>query len=920
MTQLSLKALIAKLNTTTKVLLEKSAGFCLNRTHFYVEIEHLLYQLAETKDTDFVVILKQYEIDQSALIADLQMALSRLKTGNSKAPALSPDVIEWVRSAFLFASLDRGEQLVRTSHLLVAMLSDDTLFRSLRGITRQFDRLSADQVRDDYAAIIRASKEMDGVSANTAGAANNGETAAINAEQPALAQFTIDLTEQATAGKLDPVLGRDDEIRQMIDILTRRRQNNPILTGEAGVGKTAVVEGLALKIAAGEVPEKLKNISLKILDLTLLQAGASMKGVFEERLQQVINEVKSSPKPIVLFIDEAHNMVGAGGQAGQGDAANLLKPALARGELRTIAATTWAEYKKYFEKDAALTRRFQVVKVDEPNINDAIQMMRGVAPKLQQHHGVLILDEAIVASVKLSARYITGRQLPDKCVSLLDTACAKVAMSQHAKPQQIEATAYRLVQIEREVKQLAQEQQFNHDHQARIDGLNEEKITVEAQLKALDEQFEQEKTAVANIHQLQKQLIAEKTAGSNQDLKAQLQKAEQQLLDAQQNNALIFANVGEDAIAEVVASWTGIPVGKMVRDDFVNVLQLKQQLAERVVGQDIALKSIAEQIQIARANLQDPKKPLGVFLLVGTSGVGKTETACALAELLYGGEKNMTVINMSEFKEEHKVSLLTGSPPGYVGYGEGGVLTEAVRRNPYSVILLDEMEKAHPGVQEIFYQVFDKGMIMDGEGREIDFKNTLILMTSNAASDVINQTYQTAIDDAYAKAEAEQKSTQEKSGEANVSIDSQPDEEPELNVVVKLPEEITNADALMGLLRPHLSRVFKPAFLGRVKLLPYLPLTPDVLFDITGLKLAKVVERMKQHYDASLTFDVSVLESIVDRCSEVETGARNIDHIIEGRLLPELATACLARLADEEVITTVMIQLDEQGDFCYQFD
>ncbi|MCR6653196.1 MAG: type VI secretion system ATPase TssH [Cellvibrionaceae bacterium] len=694
-------------------------------------------------------------------------------------------------------------------------------------------------------------------------------------------------------GKIDAVLGRDEEIRQIIDILIRRRQNNPILTGEAGVGKTAVVEGFALRIASGDVPDPLKGVIVRSLDLGLLQAGASVKGEFENRLKSVIAEVKASPEPIIMFIDEAHTLIGAGGKEGQGDAANLLKPALARGELRTIAATTWAEYKKYFERDPALTRRFQVVKIEEPSESKAIDMMRAISVMLQNHHKVRILDEAIVDSVRLSSRYITARQLPDKSVSLLDTACARVALSQSATPAAIEDTRRRITQRDTNIVALERENATLGNCEDTIEQLKKEREELEQTLKLQEIQWQKEKEVVAQIHELQKKIeddfqFSRKPvdAQENKDrqplspdellgIKNQLHALIARLEDIQGDEPMMQINVGSQAIAEVVANWTGIPVGKMVADEIQQILHLGEYLGKRVIGQPHALEGIAQAIRTSRAGLTDPRKPIGVFFMVGSSGVGKTETALALADVLYGGEQNVTVINMSEFKEEHKVSMLLGSPPGYVGYGEGGVLTEAVRRKPYSVVLLDEMEKAHPGVQDIFYNLFDKGTIKDGEGRDIDFRNTVIIMTSNAGEEHIRAMCASA-------------------------------------------EEKPDPETLLENFRPQLLRYFKPAFLGRTTVIPYYPLGDEDLMKICQINMRRIEKRIRQSYNAQFSYDEDVLLHIVARSQEVDTGARNIENILTRSMLPELASECLSRMANGEEIKSVHVGCTEEGKFTYQ--
>ncbi|WP_291295947.1 type VI secretion system ATPase TssH, partial [Elioraea sp.] len=707
-----------------------------------------------------------------------------------------------------------------------------------------------------------------------AAAGGGGGPSARAGSTAALDQFTIDLTANAKAGKIDPILGRDQEIRQVIDILTRRRQNNPILTGEAGVGKTAVVEGFALRIAQGDVPPALKDVTVRTLDLGLLQAGAGVKGEFENRLKNVIDEVKASPKPIIVFIDEAHTLIGAGGAAGQNDAANLLKPALARGEMRTIAATTWAEYKKYFEKDAALTRRFQVVKVEEPAEPVAIAMIRGLVSTLEKHHGVRILDEAVEQAVKLSARFIPSRQLPDKGVSLIDTACARVAMSQAAIPAPIEDRRRRMALIDTEVEILDREMAAGAEHGVRKGELLEARAKASDELAALDERWEKEKEIVARLRETRAKIEDPKETGDKEALKAALTTDSDALRAIQGEAPLIHPVVDGNAIAEIVESWTGIPAGRMQSDEIRTILALKDRMEERIVGQPQALEAIAEAVRTSRAKLADPRKPLGVFLMVGTSGVGKTETALTLADLLYGGEQNLTVINMSEFKEEHKVSLLMGSPPGYVGYGEGGVLTEAVRRRPYSVVLLDEMEKAHSGVQDVFYQVFDKGNMKDGEGRDIDFKNTIIIMTSNAGTDTI----------------------------AKLCAD---------------PDTMPDPAGLAEAVRPELLKVFKPAFLGRVTMVPYFPLSDGILRQIVLLQLGRIRRRFAENYRAGFTWDEAIVEAIASRCKESASGARNVENILSRTMLPALSGQILERLAEGGTVTGAHVGLDSDGGFRY---
>ena len=687
-----------------------------------------------------------------------------------------------------------------------------------------------------------------------------------------LDQFTVNLTANAKSGKLDPVLGRDTEIRQVIDILMRRRQNNPILTGEAGVGKTAVVEGFALRIAQGDVPPALKNVTLRTLDLALLQAGAGIKGEFENRLKGLIEEVKSSPTPIILFIDEAHTMIGAGGQAGQGDAANLLKPALARGELRTIAATTWSEYKKYFEKDPALARRFQVVKVEEPEEKQCMTMLRGIAASLEKHHKVRILDEGVSAAVRLSHRFLAGRQLPDKAVSVLDTACARLALGQNATPPAIEDATRQIDDFDVQERVLSREAAAGADHAERLVEIREKRAQVAARLAELKARFEKESALVNRVREIRGQL--EEGTGEQEPLRAELEKLNTELAALQGETPLMRVCVDGQIVGEVISAWTGIPTGKMVKDEVQTVLTLEALLGGRVIGQNHALEGIAQRIRTSRAGLEDPKKPIGVFLLVGPSGVGKTETALALADLMYGGERNLITINMSEFQEAHTVSTLKGSPPGYVGYGEGGVLTEAVRRHPYSVVLLDEVEKAHPDVLELFFQVFDKGSMEDGEGREIDFKNTIILLTSNAATDTMMK-------------------------------------------LCADPETMPTPEGIVKAIKPELNKTFKPAFLGRLVVIPYYPVRDEALKKIITLKLAKIQKRIHENHKIQLVCDSALIDEIARRCTEVESGARNVDNILTNTLLPEISRQLLSRIAEGQKLESIRVDIGADGNFVY---
>ncbi|MCH1987253.1 type VI secretion system ATPase TssH [Achromobacter xylosoxidans] len=888
-----LKTLIGKLNQTCRQAAERAASLCMAQGHYEVDLEHLFLALLEKPASDFSIVARRSGIEASVLEADLNAEIRGFKNGNTRTPVFSPHLPRLFEHAWLIASLDTQTTRIRSGHLLLALLTEPDLAALARRGSRLFESFRLEELKHDFAALTAGSEEA-GQSVALGDDAVQGEAATPAAglsKTPALDQYTTNLTERAREGRIDPVIGRDAEIRQMIDILTRRRQNNPILTGEAGVGKTAVVEGLALRIVAGDVPPALAGVALRTLDMGLLQAGASVKGEFENRLKSVIDEVKQSPTPIILFIDEAHTMIGAGGQAGQNDAANLLKPALARGELRTIAATTWSEYKKYFEKDAALARRFQVVKVEEPSETLAASMLRGMAPLMEQHFGVRILDEAIVAAARLSHRYISGRQLPDKAVGVLDTACARVALGRSATPALIDDARHRLARQETERAALRREAAAGAAQSARLRELDEEMDAIRQQLADAEARLAQESELVRQIHALREELEAAgqepepETTGKRRAGKAaeptpaqaQLAELQQQLRALQGEAPLVPAYVDAQVIAEIVSAWTGIPLGRMVNDEIRTVLELQPLLAERVIGQDHALHAIAQRVRTARAGLEDPNKPKGVFLFVGPSGVGKTETALAVADILYGGERKLVTINMSEYQEAHSVSGLKGSPPGYVGYGEGGVLTEAVRRQPYSVVLLDEIEKAHPDVLELFFQVFDKGVMDDAEGREIDFRNTLIILTSNVGSSTIMQAC------------------------LNKSAEERPD-----------------PDALQELLAPQLYKAFKPAFLGRMKTIAYYPVDDDALARIIGLKLARIAERVQANHRAVFDWDDALVEAVLARCTEVDTGARNVDHILNGTLLPQIAEQVLGRMAQGEAITRIRVTAGKNGDFRYR--
>jgi type VI secretion system protein VasG len=878
----NLKSLIEKLTPSARNALEAAAGLCVTRTHYDVEVEHYLMKLLDDGPGDFEKIRRRFGVDDSRLSADLTRSLDALKSGNARVPAFSPTIVKMLSAAWQVGSLEFGQEEIRTGSTILALVSDPELARMSREISKELSKIDAQSLQTEFGAILAGSPEdmETAVASPGGGSAPAGGAPRPDGKKSKLDQFTIDLTANARAGKIDPVLGRDREIRQVVDILMRRRQNNPILTGEAGVGKTAVVEGFALRVAAGDVPLPLRNVAIRTLDLALLQAGAGVKGEFENRLKGLIEEVKSSPTPIILFIDEAHTMIGAGGQEGQGDAANLLKPALARGELRTLAATTWSEYKKYFEKDAALARRFQVVKVEEPEELQCMVMLRGIAPALEKHHGVRILDEAVQSAVRLSHRYMVGRQLPDKAVSVLDTACARLALGHNSTPPPIEDATRRQDDLAVQERILKRESSTGADHAERLEKIAADKAAVEAQLATLREHFEKERELVSQIRQLRSRLEAELPPGElPNEAEVAAARAEVATLNAtldrlQGEQPLMRVCVDAQTVGEVIAAWTGIPLGKMLKDEVSTVLELEHHLGRRVIGQGHALAGISERIRTARASLDDPGRPIGVFLLAGPSGVGKTETALALSDLLYGGEKNLIGINMSEFQESHTVSTLKGSPPGYVGYGEGGVLTEAVRRRPYAVVLLDEVEKAHPDVLELFYQVFDKGVMEDGEGREIDFKNTIIILTTNAGTDTIMK--------------------------LTADLDTAP-----------------TPDGLVKALKPELNKIFKPAFLGRLVIIPYYPIRDEALKQIIVLKLAKIQRRLEENHKIKLSWDPALLDQVASRCTEVESGARNVDNILTNSLLPDLARRLLGGIAGGAKPSAIHIRIGENGAFEY---
>lgn len=910
MGEISRVALFGKLNQAAYKAIESATVFCKLRGNPYVELQHWLQQILSGQDSDLHRIIKHFDVDGSLLAKDLTDSLDRLPRGATSISDLSDQIENAVERGWVYGTLMFGEAQVRTGHLMVGMLKTPSLRNALYSISRQFERIRPDSLSDDFSKIVAGSPEDH--MASTDGVGAPGETSGAMApaamgKQEALKKFAVDLTEKARKGEIDPVTARDEEIRQIVDILMRRRQNNPILTGEAGVGKTAVVEGFALRIAKGDVPPPLKDVSLLTLDIGLLQAGASMKGEFENRLRQVIDEVQASPKPIILFIDEAHTLIGAGGAQGTGDAANLLKPALARGTLRTIGATTWAEYKKYFEKDPALTRRFQVVQINEPSEEKALLMVRGVASTLEKHHRVQLLDEALEAAVKLSHRYIPARQLPDKAVSLLDTTCARVAISQHATPPEVEDSRRTIEALETELEIISREDAIGVDVSARLNNARQLLSAERERLAGLEARWNEEKALVEPILQLRSKLraggkpvdveavdeaMAEAPADgdvqqapatqdsplSAQDrarLLAELHELQEKLVALQGETPLIMPTVDAQAVSSVVADWTGIPVGRMVKNEVEAVLSLADTLSQRVIGQRHGLEMIAKRIQTSRAKLDNPNKPIGVFMLAGPSGVGKTETALALAESLYGGEQNVITINMSEFQEAHTVSTLKGAPPGYVGYGEGGILTEAVRRRPYSVVLLDEVEKAHTDVHEIFFQVFDKGWMEDGEGRYIDFKNTIILLTTNAGSDLIMG-------------------------------------------MCRDPELMPDSESLAKALREPLLKIFPPALLGRLVVIPYFPLSDEMMANIVRLQLRRITTRVQQNHNIPFEYDEDAVKLIVSRCTELESGGRMIDAILTNTVLPHISREYLSRLAQNQPLSCIRLGVAD-ADFTYEF-
>lgn len=893
MIEVDINALVKRLNVYCTRSLETAAGMCVSRGNYEVTIEHLLLAFLADTERDFQVILRYFGIDPARVEKSLQHSLEQDRTGNPGKPVFSPILIEWIQEAWLIASVDMGMAEIRSGVLVAALLANTGRY-GFNPYMNELEGIQASELRQHFNEITADSLERTAVMGVERD--SKGENAGAPRADTALGRFTIDFTARARAGDIDPVFCRDREIRQMIDILARRRKNNPIAVGEAGVGKTAVVEGLALKIAQGDVPDILRNTEIYGLDLGLLQAGASVKGEFENRLKSVIEEVKSSAKPIILFIDEAHTLIGAGGTAGGSDAANLLKPALARGELRTVAATTWSEYKKYFEKDPALARRFQLVKLEEPSPEDAVTIVRGLRDKYEQAHGVYVRDDAVEAAAQMSARYISGRQLPDKAVDVLDTAAARVKISVTSKPDIISDHERQVKTLNRTLTALQRDIEAETlSDDGRVAELGQSISKIEQELVNLNARWEEERGVVSQVLKLRKHLaqardtstnsassdpLADKTdlpAGSDlAALKTELDQAMERLAQIQKSDPLVYYEVSPEVVAQVISDWTGIPLGKMVKDEAQTVLSFKDDLNKRIKGQGHAVLAVDEGIRAAKAGLNNPNTPIGVFLFVGPSGVGKTEMGLSVADQLFGGERFIVTVNMSEFQEKHTVSRLIGSPPGYVGFGEGGMLTEAVRQRPYSVVLLDEVEKADLEVMNLFYQVFDKGTLTDGEGREIDFKNTILILTSNLASDIITQ----------------------------MCASGEPLDQ----------EVITEA------IRPVLSSHFKPALLARMQIVPFFPLVGDAMKDIVKLKLGRLAERLMQNHKMAFVYAPAVVDQIAQRCTEVETGARNVDHIINRTLLPRISTELLGRVGMDIQPHTLKVDMGNDGDFAFGFE
>jgi len=879
------KSLLKRLTKNCVSALEVAANQAVAARHYEITVEHFMLALLDDADSDIAFVVSHYDLNPAQLRAALQRGLDDLRTGNSGRPTFSPVLLEWFQNAWLIGSVDLGYQKIRSGVLMLCLVQQTSRY-SQSGIGVYLEGIPRDDMKKQLPTMLSGSKEGADAMGATAGTPAPGGKGGVGdkgsvSPDSALAKFCVDYTGRARAGEIDPIFGREREIRQIIDILARRRKNNPIIVGDSGVGKTALVEGLALNIVNNEVPPLLQGTEILGLDLGLLQAGASVKGEFENRMKQVIAEVKGSAKPIILFIDEAHTIIGAGGAQGSGDAANLLKPALARGELRTIAATTWKEYKKYFEKDAALERRFQPVKVEEPDVPTAITMLRGLRSRFEDAHGVIIQDEAVSAAVRLSARFISGRQLPDKAVDLLDTCSARVKVALQQKPSQVEDVEVVIKNTEREIEAMKRDRsngvKVDEEHLAEIET---KVVNAKVELEKVTAMFASETEGAKKVLEARKRMTEAKSETERDEIRNEVVAALGELDKMQGEVPLIRPDVDEAMVANVVSAWTGIPAGKMVQDDVKNLLEMEDRLRRRIKGQDYGIATIAKELRAARAGLKPQSTPMGVFLLVGPSGVGKTETALSLADLLYGGERMMVTINMSEFQEKHTVSRLIGSPPGYVGFGEGGMLTEAVRVKPYTVVLLDECEKADPDVMNLFYQVFDKGMLSDGEGRLVDFKNTVIIMTSNLATDKItNMTV----------------ATREETGQDPPMSD------------------------IMEAIKPTVSSHFKPALLARMTMVPYLPISASALGSITKLKLDALLTRLKTNQRIDATYSERLIEMIAARCTEVDTGARNIDHILRSSLLPMLSSAILEKLTDPKPPKKLFIDIDDHKNFTAEF-
>jgi len=872
-----IKSLFSKLNDPSTNVLHNAVGLCVSRTNYEITVEQFLLKSLEETSGDIQVILRHFEIDPTRLTSGLTDALEDQKAGNPGKPTFSPLLMELFEKAWMITSIDLGGRRIRTGAVLMAFLTKPTFFGGGRYVDL-LKNINTETLQKNFWKITEGSTEQESAGPADAGA---GEGAPAASGDGYLAKYCEDFTAKAASGDIDPVFGREEEIHQIIDVLARRRKNNPILVGEPGVGKTAVIEGLALRISEGDVPDMLKNVTLLGLDMGALEAGAGMKGEFENRLKGVLSEIKASETPIILFIDEAHTLIGAGGSAGSSDAANLLKPALARGEIKTCAATTWSEYKKYFEKDPALARRFQLIKLAEPDVSIATLILRGLKDNYEASHNVIVRDDAIVAAAEYADRYISGRFLPDKAIDLLDTSCARIKINLTAKPPALTDAERARQALEREKRALdrdrdngiAIDEEYYADLLGRIETRGE-------QIESITARWEDEKERAGKVVDLRQQLQTLSNPGDaaqKEELNRQLEEAGAALAGLQADDPMVRIEVCPDVVSKVVSDWTGVPLGKIQRDQVQTVINFEDRLSERIKGQDHAISAIGEVIKSAKSGIRNPDQPLGVFLLVGPSGVGKTETGLGIADLLFGGEHNIVTINMSEFQERHSTSRLIGSPPGYVGYGEGGMLSEAVRQNPYSVVLLDEVEKAHPDVMNLFYQVFDKGTLSDGEGKDINFKNTVLILTSNLATDVIQE-------------------------------------------MTHGEDEVPPMEAVMGAVRPLLSKHFKPALLARMSVVPYYSLDTDAMARVVGLKLAKLQKTMQQNNKIELTYSDDVVKQITDRCAEVETGARNIDYILQGKVMPEISQTILKGMgAGGEMPGTVSLSTGEQGEFKVEF-